>query len=93
MLDPDKTPFLFSVGTNLSYSIAHDYYYNVQYVWCSTHFDSVDQAPTSNPATIARKYIDEALKGDRHSPSIDLYLHTTSSSFCWKPLLASTRNG
>ena len=71
MIDPSIMPFLFSVGTRISYRIAKDYYGNVQYVWCSPKFDLLEQPPTSNPMTIARRYIEQIRTGDRHAKEID----------------------
>ena len=71
MINPNNTPFLFSIGTNIAYKIAKEYYENVQYVWCSPKFDSIDQPPTSNPLTIAKRYIEQIKTGDRHAKEID----------------------
>lgn len=70
MIDYVHMPFLFSIGTRISYRIAKEYYHNVQYVWCAPHFDSPDQPPTSNPQTIAKRYIEQIKSGDRHSKDI-----------------------
>lgn len=71
MIDPNVTPFLFSVVTNIAYRIAKDYYGNVQYVWCAPKFNSLNQPPTSNPLTIAKRYIEQIKSGDRHTNEID----------------------
>lgn len=71
MLNSRHTPFLFSVGTELSYRIAKMYYDNVQYVWCTNFFDSKHQPPTSNPMTIAQRYIEQIVNTDRHADEIN----------------------
>lgn len=65
-LDVVKNPLLYSVGTQLSYTIAKHYYGNVHFVWCSTNFNLLGQPPTSNPATICRRYLEQLSTGDRH---------------------------
>ena len=70
-LDASKNPILFSVGTFFSYRIAKRYYHNVHYVWCAFHFDDKEQPPTSNPLTIAKRYIEQVTGGDRHTAEID----------------------
>ena len=70
MLDEEKTPFLFSVGTELAYKIAKRYYKS-HYVWCSPFFDNRTQAVTSNPASICNQYLSVISTGDRHSEVID----------------------
>lgn len=70
-LDVDKNPFLYSIGTQLSYKIAKRYYHNIHYVWCTTHFNSAYQPPTSNPATICKRYLEQITTGDRHTKEIE----------------------
>ena len=70
-LDINKTPFLYSVGTQLAYKIAKSYYGNVHYVWCTTEFNSLQQPPTSNPATICKRYLEQIATGDRHTKEIE----------------------
>lgn len=70
-LDVDKKPFLYSIGTQLAYKIAKRYYGNVHYVWCTTEFNSSKQPPTSNPATICRRYLEQITTGDRHTKEIE----------------------
>ena len=70
-LDIRKTPFLYSMGTQLAFKIAKMYYGNIHYVWCTTEFnDSLRQPPTSNPATIGRRYLEQICTGDRHAVEI-----------------------
>ncbi len=69
-LDIEKNPFLYSVGTQLAYKIAKRYYGNIHYVWCTTEFNSAKQPPTSNPATICKRYIEQIATGDRHTKEI-----------------------
>lgn len=69
-LDVEKTPFLYSVGTQLAYKIAKRYYGNSHYVWCTTEFNSMKQPPTSNPATICKRYLEQITTGDRHAKEI-----------------------
>lgn len=70
-LDIRKNPLLYSVGTQLAYKIAKRYYNNVHYVWCTTEFSSPKQPPTSNPATICKRYLEQITTGDRHTKEID----------------------
>lgn len=69
-LNVNKNPFLYSVGTQLAYKIAKRYYGNVHYVWCTTEFNSSKQPPTSNPATICKRYLEQIVTGDRHTREI-----------------------
>lgn len=70
-LDIKKNPFLYSVGTQLAYKIAKRYYGNIHYVWCTTKFNSSNQPPTSNPATICKRYMEQITTGDRHTKEIE----------------------
>ena len=70
-MDIEKNSFLYSVGTQLAYKIAKRYYKNIHYVWCTTEFDSLKQPPTSNPATICRRYLEQIVTGDRHTKEIE----------------------
>lgn len=70
-LDVKKNPLLYSVGTQLAYKIAKRYYNDVHYVWCTTEFNSQKQPPTSNPATICKRYLEQITTGDRHTKEID----------------------
>lgn len=70
-LNVNKNPFLYSVGTQLAYKIAKRYYGNVHYVWCTTEFNSSKQPPTSNPATICKRYLEQIATGDRHTREIE----------------------
>lgn len=70
-VDAKKNPVLFSVGTQLAYRIAKRYYGNVHYVWCTTEFHSLNQPPTSNPATICKRYLEQIMTGDRHTKEIE----------------------
>lgn len=69
-LDIDRFPFLYSANTTLAYKIAKRYYGNIHYVWCTTSFNSMSQPPTSNPATICKRYFEQAVHGDRHTQEI-----------------------
>lgn len=69
-LDEKKTPILYSVGTHLAYKVAKRYYKNIHYVWCTTEFNSSKQLPTSNPATICKRYFEQIKTGDRHAIEI-----------------------
>lgn len=71
MIDTDKVPFMFSVGTKLAYKIAKRYYGNIHYVWCAFDFNNKKQPPTSNPLTIAKRWMSIAVGGDRHVKEID----------------------
>lgn len=70
-LDVKKNPFLYSVGTQLAYKIAKRYYKNIHYAWCTTEFNSSKQPPTSNPATICKRYLEQITTGDRHTKEIE----------------------
>lgn len=70
-LDVEKKPFLYSVATQLAYKIAKRYYGNIHYVWCTTEFNSSIQPPTSNPATICKRYLEQITTGDRHTEEIE----------------------
>ena len=70
-LDVMNNPFLYSVGTQLAYKIAKRYYKNIYYVWCTTEFNSSKQPPTSNPATICKRYLEQITTGDRHTKEIE----------------------
>lgn len=70
-LNVKKNPFLYSVGTQLAYKIAKRYYGNVHYVWRTTKFNSLEQPPTSNPATICKRYLEQIATGDRHTKEIE----------------------
>lgn len=70
-LDVNNNPFLYSVGTQLAYKIAKRYYKNIHYVWCTTEFNSLKQPPTSKPATICRRYLEQITTGDRHTKEIE----------------------
>lgn len=70
-LDTKKKPFLYSAGTQLAYKIAKRYYKNTHYVWCTTEFNSLKQPPTSNPATICKRFLRQITTGDRHTSEIE----------------------
>lgn len=70
-VDVKRSPFLYSVGTQLAYKIAKRYYGNVHYVWCTTEFNSSKQPPTSNPAKICKRYLEQITTGDRHTKEIE----------------------
>ena len=70
-LDIKNNPFLYSIGTQLAYKIAKRYYKNIHYVWCTTEFNSSKQPPTSNPATICKRYLEQITTGDRHTKEIE----------------------
>jgi hypothetical protein len=55
----------------LAYKIEKHYYNNIHYVWCTTEFNSHNQPPTSNPATICKRYLEQITTGDRHAKEID----------------------
>lgn len=69
-VDVKKNPFLYSAGTQLAYKLAKRYYNNTHFVWCSTKFNMLQQPPTSNPATICKRYLEQITTGDRHSVEI-----------------------
>lgn len=69
-LNIKKNPLLYSAGTSLAYKIAKRYYSNIHFVWCTTEFDSSIQPPTSNPASICKRYLEQIVSGDRHTIEI-----------------------
>lgn len=70
-MDIDKVPFLFSVGTKLAYRINKRYYDDIHYVWCTVEFNNKKQPPTSNPLTIAKRWMSIVIGGDRHVKEIN----------------------
>lgn len=70
-LDVSTYPVLYSAGTHMAYKIAKLYYQDVHYVWCTTQFNSRRQPPTSNPATICRRYLEQIVWADRHADELD----------------------
>lgn len=70
-LNTKEHPLLYSVGTQLAYKIARQYYKNVHYVWCTTEFNSPRQPPTSNPSKICKRYLEQITTGDRHTKEIE----------------------
>lgn len=69
-LNSKKNPLLYSIGTQLAYNIAKNYYGDVHYAWCTCDFNNIKQPPTSNPAKICNRYLDIISKGDRHTVEI-----------------------
>lgn len=65
-----KNPFLYSASTELAYIIAKTYYKDIHFVWCTTMFNCQNQPPTSNPATICKRYLEQITTGDRHTNEI-----------------------
>lgn len=61
---------LYSLGTRLAYKIDNEFYSRKHFVWCTIHFHSDKQAPSSNPYTIAKRFLSQVLSGDRHDPFI-----------------------
>ncbi len=49
MIDVDKVPILYSVGTAIAYRINREYYGGIHYVWCTATFHSQTQPTTSDP--------------------------------------------
>lgn len=71
MLDADKNPILYSVGTELACRINRYYYGDVHYVWCATAFHSETQPATSDPQTIANRWLQIIKTSDRHAKELD----------------------
>lgn len=71
MIDTNKYPLLFSVGTSLAYSVDNEYYNGVHYVWCATKINSFTQPLTSNPISIAKRWLRIVADGDIHVPDVD----------------------
>ena len=67
MIGTAQYPFLFSVGTQLAYSIDNLYYGGVHYVWCTTSLNDPSQPPTSNPVTIAKRWLSIVANVDEHA--------------------------
>lgn len=70
IIDPSKTPILFSVGTKKAYDINSRYYNGLHYVWCAPFFNDQLQPPTSNPYSIYAVLQDIILHGDIHAKEI-----------------------
>lgn len=70
-LNTKEHPLLYSIGTELAYKIAKRYYGNIHYIWCTTEFNALRQPPSSNPATICKRYLEQISTGDRHTAEID----------------------
>lgn len=66
-LNCKKNPILYSIGTQLAYKIAKNYYGNIHYVWCTLEFNDIKQPPTSNPSKICKRYLEIISTGDRHA--------------------------
>lgn len=67
---------LYSVGTVLSYEVAHEYFERYHYVWCCPYFsaprDSFLKMPRSSvPAEIYRELLKDVQGTDMHSTKID----------------------
>lgn len=71
MLDVNKIPILYSIGTNLAYRINRHYYKNIHYVWCASAFHSATQPATSDPQTIANRWLQILHTEDRHAKELD----------------------
>lgn len=69
-LNINNHPLLYSASTVLASKVAKRYYNNIHFVWCTTSFNSDKQPPTSNPATICKRYLEQAVRGDRHANEI-----------------------
>ncbi len=69
-MDVNRHPVLFSTATLLAFKISKEYYNDRHFVWCTTSFDDFNQPGSSNPRTICNKYLDQALKGDKHGNEI-----------------------
>lgn len=70
-LNVQKHPILYSASTHLAYKIAKRYYMDIHYAWCTTDFNSTSQPPTSNPATICKRYLEQIILGDRHATEVE----------------------
>lgn len=70
-LNVQKHPILYSASTHMAYKIAKRYYRDIHYVWCTTDFNSPSQPPTSNPATICKRYLEQIVLGDRHATEVE----------------------
>ena len=64
----DKEPrLLYSVGTKLAYRIDNWFYKGIHYVWCTDTFHSDRQAPTSDPRTIANRFLKQIASASSQS--------------------------
>lgn len=66
-----RHPYLFSTGTVLAYNIDNEFYDGKHFVWCALSCDSRDQAASSNPLSIARRFIEDVVSLDTHSDKIN----------------------
>ena len=64
---------LYSTNTWLAYAIAERYYGGVHFVWCSPVYDGttaerhVNIPPSSSPADLYRRLLDDTQRGEGHS--------------------------
>lgn len=70
-LKNEENAIMYSVGTWCAHQVNKHYYQNVHYVWCALSFDNLNQAATSNPKTICRRYMEQVLSADRHAEEIE----------------------
>lgn len=71
MIDDKQYSFLFSIGTKLAYLVDNQYYNGVHYVWCTTKINDISQPPTSNPMTIAKRWLSIIANGDTHAQEVN----------------------
>lgn len=68
---------LYSTNTWLAYSVAEVFYGGVHFAWCSPVYDGrktaahVNIPPSSSPAEIYRRLLEDTGRGDRHSDFIE----------------------
>lgn len=62
----NKILYLFSTVMKISYNIEKNYYDNIHFAWCSPELDMLGQPGTSNPLSIAKRYLKAAHTGDSH---------------------------
>ena len=83
MFDCDRYHFLFSTTTRFARNIDNDYYGEKHYVWTALHFNQLQeefnvrgQAASSDPMTIATRFIQDVATRDEHCDRI--YAHISA---------------
>ena len=67
---------LYSTSTWMAYSVAETFYGGVHYAWCSPVYDArtapayVNIPPSSDPAVLYQRLLEDTRRGDLHSESI-----------------------
>jgi len=65
------TKYLYSINTQLAYSINENYYNGSHYVWCTARYDEKQNPPSSNPREIVHSFSIDVDNRDSHSSKIE----------------------